>query len=160
MALILPDHVDSHRLAASRGRLVGSIQADRFKRISGLYRIGQTTIELDFALDDLQQSQIMGRLQSTVEAQCQRCLAPVEVTIDCEVMHVVGEEYTAVDEQAAGHGQLFDLLAFIEDELMLAVPMIPMHPPDICRPPGDPALVGRGALNPFDVLATLRQNAL
>lgn len=156
MALMLPDHVDSHRLAASRARLAGAIQADRFTRVSGLYRVDQTAVELDFELDDMQQPRITGWLRSTAYAQCQRCLNPVSVTIECELAHVVGEEY-AVRADHPAHGKLFDLLALIEDELMLSCPMIPLHPVDACRPPGDPALVERGGSNPFDVLTPLRQ---
>lgn len=99
---------------------------------------------------------------------CQRCLQPMTVVLDVrpDFRFVHGE---ALAEQLDEHSEedvlsvpdSLDLLALIEDELILALPLVPRH--DIC-PQALPYLAGAGDLpdaepeeHPFSALAALRR---
>jgi uncharacterized protein len=56
-----------------------------------------------------------------------------------------------------------DLLALIEDELLLALPIVPTHDPKECQPPADlnepePSEDEVTRSNPFSVLAQLKRD--
>jgi uncharacterized protein len=97
---------------------------------------------------------------------CQRCLAPMRVSldVDTQIRFVRGEaEAEALDAECE-----FDVLALtptinlrqlLEDELLLALPLVPRH--DICPAPlaagsAQSIPATRSAENPFAVLADLR----
>ncbi len=100
---------------------------------------------------------------------CQRCLEPAVLGLDteCDVGFVASDEaaknlprnYEPVilDDEA------LDLHELIEDELLLALPAVPMHPMGTCQhPPGyqpDEAEPEEEAEkpNPFSVLAKLKR---
>src|SRR5690606_1403033 len=98
---------------------------------------------------------------------CQRCLEQVMLSLDaeCDVGFVTSDEAAKnlprhyepviVDEEA------LDLHALIEDELLLALPAVPMHPLETCQhPPGyqpdtaEPAEEAETRI-PFGLLAKL-----
>ncbi|MEZ5741709.1 MAG: DUF177 domain-containing protein, partial [Burkholderiaceae bacterium] len=74
---------------------------------------------------------------------CVRCLSPVQVPIEFErAFRLVADESQAalLDEQAEDHdvlavGRHFDLLALVEDELIMALPLMPRHAQ--CPPAAD-----------------------
>ncbi len=56
-----------------------------------------------------------------------------------------------------------DLLALVEDELLLALPIVPLHDPEICQPPvgpdePEPSEDEVTRSNPFSVLAQLKRD--
>ena len=110
--------------------------------------------------------------QTRVPQTCQRCLAEVAMPLDVERSYrFVADEATAeaqddgCEEDLLAISREFNLLALIEDELLLALPLVPMH--DVCpvQPKmavadadfeGDGEAVGAGKPNPFAVLAALK----
>lgn len=106
---------------------------------------------------------------TTVALQCQRCLQPMAevLAVDCRLRFVADEDEAArLDEESeddvlALTGRL-DLQALVEDELILALPLVPRH--DVCPQPlpmsagevadDEPAEPARP--NPFAALARLR----
>lgn len=102
--------------------------------------------------------------RAQVRRDCQRCLQPVaiDLTVD-RVLRFVADEATAAaldadsedDVLAAEHA--FDLQELVEDELLLALPLVPKH--EACAPPlagraGEPA--GVSPAHPFAALAVLK----
>lgn len=99
--------------------------------------------------------------------QCQRCLTPVLETVDAErSFRFVADEATAaaLDDEAEEDilviSRDFDALALVEDELILSLPLVPLH--ELC-----PEVVPMSAVdpefeeaaerpNPFGVLAGLK----
>ncbi len=100
--------------------------------------------------------------------QCQRCLAPVVQTVEAEREFVfVADEATAeaLDEESEEDvlviSRDFDALALVEDELILALPLVPTH--EVC-PQTLPSSVADEAVelteerpNPFAALAALKK---
>jgi uncharacterized protein len=75
------------------------------------------------------------RVQTTVWRQCQRCLTPVALPleVDRDFVFAANEQDAAkLDEDSEDEDVLvlsrqFDLQSLVEDELLLALPIVPMH---------------------------------
>jgi uncharacterized protein len=96
---------------------------------------------------------------------CQRCLLPyrVELTANRPVRFVPGEERAEaldaeIDEDVLALTPALNLRALVEDELLLALPIVPRH--DVCpsQPaPPEPAVESPSPReNPFAALASLK----
>ncbi len=100
---------------------------------------------------------------------CQRCLGPVDVPVhfEREFRFVASEEVAEVEDEESEEDVLvfsrdFNLLELVEDELLMALPVVPKH--DVC--PGavklqaaDPDFVEdeQEKPNPFAVLEQLKK---
>ena len=101
--------------------------------------------------------------------QCQRCLTPVLETVEAErSFRFVADEATAaaLDDEAEEDilviSRDFDALALVEDELILSLPLVPLHevcPEAVPMSAVDPAFEAAAERpNPFGVLAGLKTN--
>lgn len=103
------------------------------------------------------------QMRATVHMTCQRCLEPVAVDLDLSrAIRFVPTEAEAErldlesDDDVLATSRRLDLLALVEDELVLALPAVPRHaacrppvaPPSAVEPSDDPA----ARTNPFAVL--------
>ena len=103
---------------------------------------------------------------ATVELQCQRCLQGVveAVTVDRRFRFVRDEAAAArLDEESEDDvlvmPQRLDLMELLEDEFILALPLVPMHeacPQPLLAPGQAEAPEAAAAPNPFAALAALR----
>jgi uncharacterized protein len=105
----------------------------------------------------------------TLPMTCQRCLTPVRcpVSVSRDFRFVADENLAAQEDEDAEEDVLvwsarFDALALIEDELIMALPMIPMH--EACEseqvPTSDATPEPEGERpNPFAVLSKLRADS-
>ena len=154
----LPDQVDLAKLSAQAARLSGEVPVTALSRLVRIFQdVQPVSAELVFSLDEQGRPTIHGELSTEVTANCQRCLHPV-------VVNVRGEFDFGADDLGAGDAEprtelprLFSLRTLVEDEVLLACPMIPLHAAGRCEPPaaGNP---GGAPENPFDVLRAFRQN--
>lgn len=108
-------------------------------------------------------------LDAQVKLTCQRCLGPVDTPLRFErwLHFVAGEDQAAAldaeaEEDVLASTHALDLHQLAEDELLLALPLVPRH--EICPHPlpaqtVDPALEESAAPNPFAVLAGLGRRA-
>ncbi|AKJ31172.1 YceD family protein [Caldimonas brevitalea] len=103
--------------------------------------------------------------------ECQRCLQPVETALEVERdFRFVADEATAAqidadsEEDVLALSRSLNLQELVEDELILALPLVPRH--DACAPPAQlaGAEVGEADVpgeperpNPFAVLAQLKK---
>lgn len=106
------------------------------------------------------------RAQAKLVLRCQRCLGPLSAIVQAErhIGFVDGEDAAAAldaesDDDVLARVPALDLRELVEDELLLALPLVPRH--DVCpdplplRDPEDAALSDAG--NPFAALAALRR---
>lgn len=144
----LPDEIDPLRLADEGRALDGELSAGNFKRLSGV--VGPVTVALRFERTAHGTRHLRGTIKAQVETTCQRCLETItlrlEATPDVEL---------ATSEPSAGAQDEADTLVvtgrwllqeYVEDELLLVMPMIPAHTESPCRalPPGlEPTNTGR-----------------
>jgi uncharacterized protein len=111
------------------------------------------------------------RAQATVPLTCQRCMGVVETPVEVDQWYrfVASEEIAMAEDDQSEEDLLvmepqFNLLAVLEDELLMALPLVPMHEecpvapklqagdiaePDDAGEPGEKP-------NPFAVLAQLK----
>ena len=107
--------------------------------------------------------------QAVLQLQCQHCLAPVPETVQAERSFIfVADEATAeaLDEDSEADvlvlSRDFDALALVEDELILALPLVPRHavcPESLPREAADEAFSEAEAErpHPFAALAALKK---
>jgi uncharacterized protein len=106
-------------------------------------------------------------LQATagVIRECQRCLQPVRLALAVDrPLRFVDDEATAAaldadcEEDVLVAERPFDLQALVEDELLLAMPLVPLH--EACSMPLTSGASGSApepdAVHPFAALAALR----
>ena len=103
---------------------------------------------------------------TVVTLECQRCLQPLTapLAVDRRFRFAASEDEAArldedSDEDVLVLSHAFDLLALLEDELILALPLVPRH--EVCPDPlplaDDDGAEGEAAANPFAALAALKR---
>jgi uncharacterized protein len=118
------------------------------------------------------QHQIWLALQAEADLtlQCQRCLLPVDVRVVIDrQFRFVDDEATAaaiddeVEEDVLVLTRTLDLRELVEDEMLLAMPLVPRH--DVCPEPlprafgdVDEVEAAEAAAHPFAGLAALRKD--
>lgn len=159
----LPQRVDALRLAESGRRLRGSLALEQLPRLGALLRnpSGCVSLDLEFARDEQGQACVNGGVWGQLQMTCQRCLGSITVAVHTDVsLDIVTSEAEWMRRGGAREplivGQEPTALAdLVEDELLLAIPQIPMHPDGLCHAEIDsaPADGVTSAENPFAVLA-------
>lgn len=109
------------------------------------------------------------RAQAHLPMSCQRCLKPAEqvVQVDRWFRFVESEEVAQAEDDDCEEDLLvfepqFDLLALLEDELLLDLPLVPMHgscpqPPVLTQPDGLELAAEKP--HPFAALAQLKKKS-
>lgn len=173
-----PHRLDVGAFASAAGELAGDWPADRLTRL-----VAATLAPEDggprpaiawHARGERRSLAGAGRQPSLAVAadtevtlECQRCLQPMRVPLHAErrIFFVAGEEAAAAldaesDDDVLALTPELDLAELIEDELLLALPLVPRHAQ--CPQPlprafveDDPAI--DPADNPFAVLAALKR---
>lgn len=172
MSGTIPAHIEPRRLVDRGIVLKGAVPAARMPRLSALLDTpaGEVQVELSFDRDEQGLSTMHGHYQVEVALICQRCLEQVTLALDAECdVGFVGSDEAAKNlprhyEPVILDDEALDLHELIEDELLLALPAVPMHPMGTCQhPPGyepDEAEPEEEAEkpNPFSVLAKLKRD--
>ena len=131
----LPERVNPFRLAEVGRRLEGRLALSRFRRLepSLASTDGEVEVRLGFSRNAQGLTLIRGEIEATLELECQRCLRPMAFRIEREVAiaAVTGDAEAALvqeqyDPQIVEDESLV-LLDLVEDELLLAIPLAPMH---------------------------------
>lgn len=162
------DRADPWRLAAQGRTLAGRVALGSLPRLApSLVGPGDADYRLVFHLDRERRAVVSGRVTAVLTVQCQRCLGPLAVAVDSqfelafcrgldEAARLPGAYEPAVAED--GWVRLADL---VEDELLLALPVVPLHEAAQCgaRQPAtsaDDEADETRENKPFAVLAALR----
>jgi uncharacterized protein len=168
MSARLPEQVDAIRLADEGARLRGELSAGGLHRLRELCRPDAqpepVIVDLEFEHTSHGVRLMHGTIRTKVESVCQRCLQPITLAVMAKpfvALRIAGEEPSSGPEEAETlvvEG-LLSLSEFAEDELLLAMPMIPLHEKGACVPPRDrgeapPEPVEKP--NPFSVLRGLK----
>ena len=114
--------------------LKGEVQVAELPRLQGVVlRDAPIRFGLSFGKNDEGLAVVTGQVQGTVEMTCQRCLEAVAIELDAEVgLGVVDSEEEAkrlppeLDPLILGEEPV-RLVDLIEDEILLALPVVPMH---------------------------------
>ena len=167
----IPPHVDPRKLADRGVTLEGSMPLASFERLCDplVDNAGMVHAKLAFVRGERRAVTIHSELKVEVKMICQRCLELVVLPIQSECDYAVVKEGADTQSLPQGYDMLevgedpLDLLALVEDELLLALPIIPAHAHEDCQQPaglGEPESsedeVPRS--NPFSVLAQLKRD--
>ncbi|MDF1796348.1 MAG: YceD family protein [Coxiellaceae bacterium] len=133
--------IDPLRLASRGESLQGEVAMSNLARVSNVLQdepSGQVSYCLDFSQDDQGRAMVNGRIQASVVLECQRCGQAVEIALDLNPHLMVAHS----DQQAKQVPKEFEPLLVggepvilnevLEEELLLALPMVPRHEEGQC----------------------------
>ncbi|MFS0827900.1 YceD family protein [Pseudomonas phoenicis] len=166
----IPPHVDPRKLADRGVTLQGSLPLADLERLCDPLSddVGMVQAKFDFERDEQHTVVVHTALDVEVKMVCQRCLELVTLPIHSECTYAVVKEGANTQSLPKGYDVLelgedpLDLQALIEEELLLALPIVPAHHPEECQQPAgadEPEPkdeVSRS--NPFSVLAQLKRD--
>ena len=174
-----PTRLDARRFAQAGGHLEGSLAAADLKRLAADLHAAAPAGSVAWQADgELRQSSdgaapavwLHLQAQTVVPLTCQRCLGAVEtpLIVDRWYRFVATEAQAEAEDDAAEEDLLAleprpDLMAVLEDELLMALPLVPMH--ETCPQPlpssagALPDAGGEEAAreNPFQALSRLKK---
>lgn len=173
-----PDRLDVKAFAQAGAHLSGHDSLLKYKRLAGEAKGLHPDLRVDWMADGEVRAthgiggQIWLRLKvsATLPMICQRCLQPVDVPLEVErEFRFVADEATAEaldgdsEEDLLALSREFDLRELIEDELLMALPVVPRHdecPARVQLASSDEDFEQASAQkpNPFAALAGLRKD--
>ena len=183
----LPEFVDPIRLAEMGQVLKGQVAVADMPRLAAALGIpglpgqiaqpltqGEVDADLVFGVDGQGIRYVRGRLRAELNVMCQRCLQPMILPLQVNISLGMAQTLDAAERLPDGYEPLMVplvnvqpqphlLAAIIEDELLLALPVAPMHAVQ-CLPRKDAlvevvaeALPSEGKKRPFAELAQLQK---
>ncbi len=131
----LPAFIDPKRLAFQGTHLKGVVALTQMSLLGDMLCDIQGEAQIDwlFALDDKHRPTINGRVHAQITLLCQRCLKPMLYPVDVQVALLVLTEEQDYDDEPVGYeaitlnGTQVSLVKLIEDELILAIPIMAKH---------------------------------
>ena len=158
----LPDAVDPVAFADKRGHLVGRLAIGGLDRLASMVKNPDAYVDLDLQFGKQGRLLVIeGRVAAQLILECQCCLGPLEWNINSKVRLGIVESVDAAlllpddTEALIVEPDVEVLLAdIVQDELLLAVPVIPQH--DDCHLPGETPAPSEARRNPFASLADLK----
>lgn len=154
---------------ARRGKcLEGQVAVSDMPRLQDLLlsRNGSLNYKLHGSINAEARPRLRLEVDGLLVMECQRCLgelefpvniaATLELVMDEESLIPVEEEEDSVDLVSAE--PTMDVLAMVEDEVLLNLPAAPAHPPGACHAANFRTDAELDEANPFKVLATLKKN--
>jgi len=168
--MALPTQIDPRKLAAQGIALEGEFATKDLTRLNDSVEAvsGALKASLQFSLDESRQSMVTGKASVCVDLVCQRCLDLVNVEVNTAIAlqvvwsedHIANvapdyEPWIVVDKIA-------DLNVVIEDEVLLALPIVNYHKIDECtgsafNSKADANLEETATDSPFSVLQQLKR---
>lgn len=130
-----PDKADFWKLTAAGSCLQGEIALHNMPRLTALLNdsAGQASVFLQAGVDESSIHFFTGCVKATVELICQRCMNSLPLSIAADFrLGLIHDEAEAAhlpeyyEPLVAPQGSL-PMAEWIEDELILALPLIPMH---------------------------------
>lgn len=167
----LPGRVEPYKLAAHAEHLEGLVALGDLPRLveEAGEQHGDARVWLDFAIDAQGRREIRGRLEAELQLLCRRCLTPMPQAVASEfLLGMVTSDALAADlpsthEPVLVEDEQLNLLAVVEDELILSLPQVVYHDEADCAVSRDQLSSGAGSEmpdapsdNPFEVLKRLK----
>lgn len=167
----LPKYFDPRKYANQKVALEGRVALALMSELSEVLTSneGDAVVHLDFRVDEDRRYIATGSVKATVHLECQRCMHPVgiELGVDLSLGFVYDEDHAKnlpaeYDPVVMTEGEVI-LADMIEQELLLALPIVAYHEENGCNPMAlkyasstDDAPDDEIKPNPFSVLADLK----
>ena len=156
--------IDVRAFAKSGGSLAGTVAITRFARLSDFLAEDSGSIAYGIAgrLDGDGNPRLRVDVSGRLTLRCQRCLGSVLHAVesrrelrfvpDASLLPEVADEVPDVDGLPTPPD--LHVLDWVEDEILLGLPISPRHEAGGCRPPVNPA-AANAVVNPFAALGGL-----
>jgi len=171
----IPNSIAPAKAAVKRMTYDGIIVKGNLKRLKDVAVVIDEHVNatIECGIDPQELVVIQGKVSAHLELECQRCGGGIETTIESEFTYTpvlagsnndeepIPDAYEEIELNEWGEIDLFQL---VEDELMLALPIVAMHEPEDCQIKEEDMTYGELApeaaeekkSNPFDVLKQLK----
>jgi len=167
----LPLTLDPVRTAQKRLDYQGVYTPDQVERLAESVVSVDSDVECDmtFAIDNQRLAVIKGDAKVAVTLECQRCGKPFPHAVHTtycfspiksdEQAEALPEAYEPIEVNEFGE---IDLRALVEDEIILSLPVVPVHDSEHCEVSDADMVFGElpedaQKPNPFAVLASLKR---
>ena len=167
MANNLPAFVDPAALAEKDVILRGFIALEKMTRLANSLKNteGQAYIDWSFSMDDQQRILIHGSVQAELPMECQRCLKIMHLAVNILVA-LMTLKPNQIEDNLLPNFEVLSLKhlpillsTLVEDELILALPLVAIH--EHCSQISYSSPKGKESVdkkyNPFQVLSTLKK---
>lgn len=166
-----PERIDAVKLFSRNGAIKAVLPLARLPRLASCLADvegdadGDVQVALQFVLDEEGRRQLSGTLDATVRLVCQRCLQKMEQDLHSDLRLLVIDNDEALQElpehedAVLMEDEQLDLPALIEDELLLSLPLVPLHEDAGCNAALNALreeVVPPERNSPFAVLAALK----
>jgi uncharacterized protein len=164
----LPESIDPIQLAERGVQLTGTLPLKGMPRVSqgSLDGSGDVVVDLSFERSVGEKIFLMrGALHVRLRVTCQRCLEAMDLDLEASpwlILVKAGERLASQEDDAdvLVVDKPLSLSTLVEDELLLALPMVPMHEPNRCPAKSYVARdghIGQARKNPFAVLRKMKK---
>ncbi|MGH8487758.1 MAG: YceD family protein [Gammaproteobacteria bacterium] len=135
----LPEYIYPPRLARQGRRLRGLMRLTNMARLAEWIETADGSVVVEAAFFDTEKGlhRAQGEVSGTLSVRCQRCMEPMELPIRSGLKLQFVEKASQIEPEddyeivRMTRGPT-SLLEVIEDELILALPIAPMHPEGRC----------------------------
>jgi uncharacterized protein len=159
------NHINNLDFAKRMQVLEGEVPMDSFQRLkalldmSGLNAESKVAYKLVGQSNKLQPPSLHLEIDASLPMLCQRCLEGLHVPIKLEFDYLISEEMPESLDESDDADWVeasvdMDLQALIEDELLIALPIAPLHASQ-CK---QLKLEVGDRINPFSVLKSLKKD--
>lgn len=163
MSSDLPQYIDPERLAIEGVHLEGQVGLNEMTRLAKLLADsrGMVSLKLAFSRTENGLTCITGSYETEMQLTCQRCLEPVTVKL-AETINVgitfagSANKLPASAEPLVLTEDTILLADFIEEEILLGLPISPMHELQDCTAAEQVRHSDNTASSPFQVLKNLK----
>lgn len=160
----VPQFVDLPLLIEQRGAISGEFPLVSMPRLLELATSddGRVGFDLTFGRDEQGRDIISGHYRASLRVKCQRCLTPLSLSLTGKISLAVIENEAAAGELPDfyeplihGSGRL-SLPGLLEDEIILTLPISPLHPIAECPSSGLLQKYATTRESPFAVLKGIK----
>ncbi len=136
----LPTRIDLNRISRQSQHLLGELRLEALPRLQDLFgtMVGNIAVDLTVAVDNEGYKFIEGHVKTVISLQCQRCLEEFDYSLTAEFClspvldeqqaETLPEQYEAVVLE----DKHINIEKMIEDEIILNLPLVAMHPNEHC----------------------------
>ena len=121
------------------GYYQGVIALKDLTRLTSMLKSDQSEISVRFKISgsDYDSSAVKGQLEAELAIECQRCLKPVELTVDLDFELLIDAADDVVRDSGLdtvySEDGTIDIFEIIEDELILGLPLVALHEGGSCN---------------------------
>ena len=161
----LPELIEPSRLAEIGRSFRGLVAVEKLHRLTPLLTEtgGELKVSLDVHIDEYRVRVVEGTIEGSVKMRCQRCLEEISYPLNLKYHLGVVSSEAGFERLPQGYepllatGEPMKTLDIIEEEILLALPSIPLHQDGgKCKTGYQNNLVETTRDNPFAVLGKLK----